>query len=128
MLAYTKNQIFISFSHKIDDQKIVRLNSLIEGFEQHNMIVSMINDEDINVWLICLNEESIRDSSHSFEILKCLEKQKKRKDKRNQILFLLMDENIECKFDTYLKPYDYIYFTELKHILTIINYIKHKSL
>ena len=88
----------------------------------------MINDEDINVWLICLNEESIRDSSHSFEILKCLKKQKKRKDKRNQILFLLMDENIECKFDTYLKPYDYIYFTELKHILTIINYIKHKSL
>ena len=118
------DQVYISFSRNIHDEEIIRLHSLIEGFERNNMLVSCINDEYTNILVVCLNASSCHDSSQSIEIAKCIEQ--KRKNNKQELLFLLMDNHLENKFDTYLKPYDYIYFTELKHILTVINYLKYK--
>ena len=118
------NQIYISFSRHIDNEKILRLHSLIEGFERNNMLVSTINDDYINILLVCLNTSSCKDSSQSLEIAKCIEK--KKKNNKRELLFLLMDDNLERQFDEYLKPYDYIYFTDLRHIFTVINYINYK--
>jgi hypothetical protein len=117
------NQVYISFSHPIDDEKTIRLLSLMEGFEQNNMLVSTINDDCINILLICLTSSG-KDSSQRFEIAKCIEQ--KRKNEKRELLFLLMDDNLEHQFDEYLKPYDYIYFTEVRHIFTVINYINYK--